>query len=134
MRFGLGDSEEIKDGEVTTSYTRRVEAVQVRGKNQEVYLTFSPRFEPIWLESKKRLPEHVAQRPANIGLRSQYSIRPYSWAQRYITAGTKRISLEELRKVLGLAVSASDFRSEPENLPGSSEGGFLNLKSEVGAG
>jgi hypothetical protein len=42
--------------EVITSYTRWVEAVQVRGaENQEVYLTFSPRFERIWLESKKRL-------------------------------------------------------------------------------
>jgi hypothetical protein len=28
--------------------------------NQEVYLTFSPRFERIWLESKRRLPEYVA--------------------------------------------------------------------------
>jgi plasmid replication initiation protein len=39
---------------------------------------------------------------ANIGLRSQYALRLYSWAQRYLTAGTKRISLEQLRKVLGL--------------------------------
>jgi len=37
-----------------------VDAVQVRGaENQEVYLTFSPRFERIWLESKKRLLEYV---------------------------------------------------------------------------
>jgi hypothetical protein len=64
--------EDIKDAEVITSYTRWVEAVQVRGAdNQEVYLTFSPRFEHIWLESKKRLLEYVAQKPANIGLRSQ---------------------------------------------------------------
>ena len=67
-----------------------------------MYLTFSPRFERIWLESKKRLPEYVAQKPANMGLRSQYALRLYSWAQKYVTVGTKRVSLEELRKVLGL--------------------------------
>ena len=95
--------EEIKDAEVITSYTRWVDAVQVKGtENPEVYLTFSPRFERIWLESKKRLLDHLAQNPGNIGLRSQYAIRLYSWAQKYVTAGTKRVSLEELRKVLGL--------------------------------
>jgi hypothetical protein len=36
--------EEIKDSEVITSYTRWVDAVQVRGaENLEIYLTFSPR-------------------------------------------------------------------------------------------
>jgi hypothetical protein len=55
--------EEIKDAEVITSYTRWVDAVQVRGaENQEVYLTFSPRFERIWLESNKRLLEYVARK------------------------------------------------------------------------
>src|SRR5206468_894355 len=43
--------EEIKDAEVITSYIRWVDAVQVRGaENQEVYLRFSPRFERIWLD------------------------------------------------------------------------------------
>ena len=46
-------------------------------------MTFSPLFEHIWLESKKRLPEHAAKEPANIGLRSQYSIRLYGWAKKY---------------------------------------------------
>jgi plasmid replication initiation protein len=71
-------------------------------ENQEVYLTFSPRFERIWLESKKRLLEYGTQKPANIGLRSQYALRLYSWAKKYVTVGTKRISSEQLRKVLGL--------------------------------
>jgi plasmid replication initiation protein len=65
-------------------------------------VTFSPQFERIWLESKKRLPDHVAKEPANIGLRSQYSIRLYGFAKKYASVGTKRISLEDLRKVLGL--------------------------------
>ena len=95
--------EEIKGAEVVTSYTRWLECVQARGaENQEVYLTFSPSFERIWLESKKRLPEYVSQKPANLRLRSQYSIRLYGWAKKYATSGTKRISLEQLRKVLGL--------------------------------
>ena len=54
--------EEINGAEVITSYTRCVDAVQVRGaEDQEAYLTFSPHFEHIWLESKKRLLEYVAR-------------------------------------------------------------------------
>ena len=84
--------EEIKDAKVITSYTRWVDAVQVRGtENQEVYLTFSPRFERIWLESKKRFPDCMEQKPANTGLRSRYALRLYSWAKKYVTVGTRRI-------------------------------------------
>ena len=42
------------------------------------------------------------QKPSNIGLRSQYSIRLYAWAKKYASVDTKRISLENLRKLLGL--------------------------------
>jgi Initiator Replication protein len=95
--------DEIKGAEVVTSYTRWLEYVQTMGpENQEVYLTFSPSFERIWLESKKRLPDYMEQKPANIGLRSQYALRLYSWARKYVEKGTKSITLEELRKVLGL--------------------------------
>jgi hypothetical protein len=45
------------------------------GENQEVYVTFSPQFERIWLESRKPLPSYVEQKPANTGLRSQYALR-----------------------------------------------------------
>jgi hypothetical protein len=37
-----------------------------------------------------------------MGLRSKYAIRLYGWAKKYVTIGKKRISLEHLRKVLGL--------------------------------
>jgi Initiator Replication protein len=95
--------EEIKDSQAITCYTRWVDAVQVRGaENQEAYLTFSPRFERIWSEAKRRLVDYVAQKPGNIGLRSQYALPLYSWAKKYVTVGTKRIALEQLRKVLGL--------------------------------
>jgi hypothetical protein len=95
--------EEIKDSQVITSYTRWVEAVQVRGtENPEVYLTFSPRFEHIWLELKKLLPQYLSERPSKLRLRSQYSLRLYNWAKKYATVGSKRVSLDRLRKVLGL--------------------------------
>jgi plasmid replication initiation protein len=77
------------------------------GETQEVYVTFSPRFEQLWLESKKRLPDYMEQKPANTALRSQYALRLYSWAKKYVENGTKTISVEELRKVLGLE-SAKD--------------------------
>ena len=100
--------DEIQDGQPVTSYTRWIEAVEVRGaQEQEVYVTFSPRFEHIWLKSKKRLLEYVAQKPANIGLRSQYALRLYDWAKKYASVGTTHITLERLRTVLGLD-SATD--------------------------
>jgi Initiator Replication protein len=95
--------DEIMGAEVVTSYTRWLESVQARGaENPEVYLTFSPNFDRIWLESKKRLPEYVSQKPANLGLRSQYALRLYTWAKKYASVGKKGISPEQLRKVLGL--------------------------------
>jgi hypothetical protein len=95
--------QDVAGSAVLTGYTRWLESVQLReGENQEVYVTFSPRFERIWLESKKRLPDYMQQKPANMGLRSQYFLRLYSWAKKYVQAGTKSISLEELRKAFGL--------------------------------
>jgi plasmid replication initiation protein len=35
-------------------------------------------------------------------LRSQYALRLYAWAKKYVEVGKKRISLEQLRKALGL--------------------------------
>jgi plasmid replication initiation protein len=101
---------QVLDGRAVTSYTRWVDAVQVMGdETQEVYLTFSPRFEHIWLGCKKRLLSYLAQEPAAIGLRSKYAIRLYAWAKDQLSAGTKRITLEELRAVLGLdSVKNSD--------------------------
>jgi Initiator Rep protein, WH2/Initiator Replication protein, WH1 len=95
--------EEIKGSQPITSYTRWVDSVQVHaGESQEIYLTFSPHFEHIWLELKKHLPRYLSERPAKLRLRSQYSVRLYNWAKRYATVGSKRISLDRLRKVLGL--------------------------------
>jgi hypothetical protein len=66
-----------------------------------------PRFGRIWLQSKKRLLQHVAQKPGNIGLRSQ----PFVYTvgrKKHVAVGAKRITVEQLRKVLGLE-SVQDF-------------------------
>jgi len=94
--------QDINGAEVLTSYTRWLECVQVKeGPEQEVYVAFSPRFERIWLESRKRLPD-MDQKPGNAGLRSQYSLRLYGWAKKHVQDGAQTISLEELRRVFGL--------------------------------
>jgi hypothetical protein len=62
MSFHRLRIEEINADEVVTSYTRWVESAQVKGSdNPEVYLTLSPRFERVWLETKKQLPEYVSR-------------------------------------------------------------------------
>jgi plasmid replication initiation protein len=95
---------DVVGNEVLTNYTRWLEFVQVKeGPEPEVYLAFSPRFERIWLESRKHLPEYMEEKPpANSRLRSQYSLRLYSWAKQHVEAGAQTISLEELRRVFGL--------------------------------
>ena len=86
--------------------TRWLEPVEVRkAQTLEVYVAFNPRFERIWLESKKRLPEYMEQKPANSRLRSQYALRLYSWAKQHVEAGAQTISLEELRRVFGVESS-----------------------------
>jgi plasmid replication initiation protein len=95
--------QDVRDGKAFTSYTRWLESVEVKeGADPEVYVTFSPRFERTWLESKKRLPDYMEHKPGNAGLRSQYALRLYSWAKKYGEDGAKTISLEDLRRVFGL--------------------------------
>jgi hypothetical protein len=94
---------EVVGNEVLTTYTRWLESVEVKeGENPEVYVAFNPRFERIWLESKKRLPDYMEKKPANATLRSKYALRLYSWAKNYVKDGTMSISLEDLRSILDL--------------------------------
>ena len=85
-----------------TVYTRWIESVLVRGENQDVYVTFSPRFKRIWTQAKKRMPDHAGQNPAKIGLRSKYAVSLYGWAKKHASTGTKRITLDDVRKLLRL--------------------------------
>src|SRR6516165_9634089 len=85
--------EEAKDGRAIMSYTRWVDAVHVTGsETQQVYVTFSPRFEHIWLASKKRLLDYLVQKPDAIRLRSKYAIRLYAWAKDHASLGSNRIT------------------------------------------
>ncbi len=85
--------DEIKGAAVVTSYTRWLGSVQARGaENQEVYVAFSPRFERIWLESKKRLPEYVSQKPANLGTAKSICDPPLRLGQK-IRLGRKEAHL-----------------------------------------
>jgi hypothetical protein len=48
---------------VVISYTRWLECVQVKEDTEpEVYIAFSPRFEQIWVESRKRMIEYMEQK------------------------------------------------------------------------
>jgi plasmid replication initiation protein len=95
--------QEVAGAEVLTSYTKWLECVQVKkGAEPEVYVAFSPRFEQIWLESRKRLLEYMEEKPANAALRSQYALRLYGWAKKFVKEGAQTISLEDLRRVFGL--------------------------------
>ena len=44
----------------------------------------------------------MAKKPSNTAPRSQYALRFYGSAKKHVEAGTMGISLEDLRKVLGL--------------------------------
>jgi hypothetical protein len=79
------------------------ESVEAKeGGNPEVYVAFNPRFDRIWLESKKRLRNLMKRKPANTGLRSKYALRLYSWAKKHVKDGNASISLEDLRSILDL--------------------------------
>jgi plasmid replication initiation protein len=44
----------------------------------------------------------MEQKPGNAALRSQYALRLYGWAKKYVEEGSQSIPLEELRRVFGL--------------------------------
>ena len=97
-KYQSAKSEPILIGGATlTIYTRWLEAVQV--KDESVSVTLDPKFERIWLEVKKRLIDS-AERATSPRFRSQYAIRFFSWAKKHV--GTTRVSVDEIRDVLGL--------------------------------
>ncbi|MBV8176729.1 MAG: replication initiation protein [Verrucomicrobia bacterium] len=105
--------EETKDSQAVTSYTRWVDAVEVKGsENQEVYLTFSPRFERIWPETKKCFDEFAPRKPDAIELCRQYPIRLYTWAKNHLLAETKHLTLGRLL-FAALAIGLIYFFSNP---------------------
>jgi hypothetical protein len=101
--------EEIKGAEVVTSYTRWFECVQAKGaENPEVYLTFSPSFERIWLEAKKRLPAYVSQKTRFSPLRMKILTIKYNATPDIIQYG--RISPPDPQVFAGLYRNAARSR------------------------
>ena len=76
--------DEIKGAEVVTSYTRWLASVETRGAEIRSLFSVQPELRAQWLESKKRLPEYVSQKPANLGLRSQYALSLYTLARKHV--------------------------------------------------
>jgi plasmid replication initiation protein len=54
------------------------------------------------MQTKKRMPDQVAQNPVHIRLRSKYAVRLYEWANKHGAGGTTRITVEDIRKLFGL--------------------------------
>ena len=95
--------DEIKGDAVLTIYTRWLESVQARGpENQEVYVSSQSSIRAHLARIEEASAGVCRREPGQYWLRSQYSIRLYAWAKKYVSNGKKRISLEDLRKVLGL--------------------------------
>jgi hypothetical protein len=67
-------------------------------------VAFSPRFERIWLESNKRPPEYMAKKTANAALRSQYSLRLYSWAKKYVEEAPLPVWANFQQRALDVAI------------------------------
>ena len=99
-----------------------------RGEKEEVYLTFSPSLERIWLESKKRFMKFADKKPANIGLRSRYALRLYDWANfrnralytaiREINKKTDlNISLESVERSQHGRIAALSFAIKAQTAP-----------------
>jgi hypothetical protein len=95
--------DEIKEDAVT-SYTRWLEAVIVKGtENQRGLRDVSVRFSNASGWNRRNGCRSMLRKNRGIlGYAPNILIRLYSWAKKYASVGKKRVSLPELRKVLGL--------------------------------
>ncbi|MBV9672876.1 MAG: replication initiation protein [Verrucomicrobia bacterium] len=95
--------EEFRTSAVMITYTTWLDTVQVLGTEKPaVYVKFSSHIEPILLALKKYLFKEFQNGHPYFRLRSQYSVRLYNWARPYAKLGSKRVSVNRLRRVLGL--------------------------------
>ena len=100
--------EEVQDSRAITSYTRWIEALQVNEAEDQVYVTFSPRFEHLWLELRKRLLKHAASNPAKTKLRGRLS--PTA-----LQLGSE-VAAFDSRNLLAVA-SGSSLKGIPQSVP-----------------
>jgi hypothetical protein len=87
-----------------------LECVEVKEDTEpEVCVAFSPRFEQIWFESRKRLPQYMEQKPANAALRSQYSLRALQLGKEVRRGRSQKNFAEEFQRVFGLESAPGIF-------------------------
>jgi len=60
------------------------------------------RFEHVWLELKKLLPRYLTEKTSQASTAKSVLGSPIQLGKKYAIVGSKRVSLDRLRKVLGL--------------------------------
>jgi len=90
--------ETVADGVIRSTYSPWVESITIikTKEGDELEIALNRNYEKIW----RMLKQHLAD--SGVRLKSQYSSRLYRWAKQYLGVGYKRVSLETLRKILGL--------------------------------
>lgn len=86
------------DKQHSVLYARWLSSITMVGKKMTLYV------DPGVLPHLERLREHQKRDSecASVKLASQYSIRLYEWAWKWRHVGLKRISIPQIRKVLGV--------------------------------
>jgi hypothetical protein len=108
IRYHRLNFDSIVDGAVRSTYLPWIESITTikAGKNEELELRLNGNYEQIWRTLKESLGN------TGVRLKSQYSSRLYQWAKQNVKVGFRRVSLANLRKILGL----EDIRDESGNL------------------
>jgi Initiator Replication protein len=104
IRYHRLTFDSIVDGAVRSTYAPWVESITTikTGKNEELELRLNGNYEKIWRILKESLGN------TGVRLKSQYSSRLYQWAKQNVKVGFRRVSIANLRKILGL----EDIRDE----------------------
>jgi Initiator Replication protein len=108
IRYHRLTFDSIVDGAVRSTYLPWIESVTTikAGKHEEVELRLNGNYWKIWRTLKESLGN------TEVRLKSQYSSRLYQWAKQNVKVGFRRVSLANLRKILGL----EDIRDESGNV------------------
>jgi Initiator Replication protein len=108
IRYHRLNFDSIVDGAVRSTYAPWVESITTikSGRREELELRLNGNYATIWRTLKESLGN------IEVRLKSQYSSRLYQWAKQNVKVGFRRVSLAQLRKILGL----EDIRDESGNL------------------
>ena len=108
IRYHRLTFDSIVDGAIRSTYVPWIESITTikSGKQEELELRLNGNYEKIWRTLKESLGN------TGVRLKSQYSSRLYQWAKQNVKVGFRRVSLANLRKILGL----EDIRDESGNV------------------